>query len=195
VRLGILGGTFDPVHVGHVAAGASARHVLGLDRVLFVVAHSPWQKAGRAIAPGEDRFALVEAALDGIDGIEGLEASRIELDRGGVTYTADTLAALHDQDPAAELFLIVGTDVADDLHTWERVDEIKALATLAVVTRPGAPVVPLPGWRTASVEMPLLDVSSTELRRWAAEGRPLDGLVPPAAVRLLRERALYSGHG
>jgi nicotinate-nucleotide adenylyltransferase len=190
VRLGLFGGTFDPVHVGHVAAGVSARHALGLDRVLFVVANAPWQKQGRDIAGAEDRFDLVAAALDGI---EGLEASRMEIDRGGLTFTADTAAALLDQHPGTELFLIVGTDVADDLHTWERADELRQAVTLAVVTRPGADVVPLPGWRFEAVEMPRLDLSSTELRRWVAEGRPVDGLIPPAAVRLLRERALYAG--
>jgi nicotinate-nucleotide adenylyltransferase len=190
VRLGILGGTFDPVHVGHVAAGVSARHVLGLDKVLFVVANAPWQKAGRRIATAEDRFDLVAAAVEGID---GLEASRLEIDRGGTTYTADTVNEL--VQPGNELFLIVGTDVADDLHTWDRVAEIRAHATLAIVTRPGAAPVPMPGWRVEAVEMPLLDISSTELRRWIAEGRPVDGLMPPGAVRLLRERGLYAGGG
>jgi nicotinate-nucleotide adenylyltransferase len=189
-RIGVLGGTFDPVHVGHVAAGVSARHVLQLDRVLLVVANRPWQKAGRPLTGAEDRLELVAAALDGI---EGLEASRLEIDRGGVTYTADTLAALHDEHPGAELFLIVGTDVADDMYTWERVEDVRRLATVAIVTRPGAEPVPMPGWRTATVEMPLLDLSSTELRRWVAEGRPVDGLIPPKAVRLLHDRGLYAG--
>ncbi|MDQ1438991.1 MAG: nicotinate-nucleotide adenylyltransferase [Acidimicrobiaceae bacterium] len=189
MRIGVLGGTFDPVHVAHVFAGVSARHALGLDRVLFTVANAPWQKADRRITSAEDRFAMVAAALEGVD---GLEASRIEIDRGGPTYTADTMADLAAAHPGAELFLIVGTDVADDLHTWERVDELRATATLAIVSRPGAPPVPMPGWRTATVEMPLLDVSSTDLRRWVGEGRPVDGLVPPGAVRLIAERGLYA---
>lgn len=192
MRLGILGGTFDPVHVGHVAAGVSARHVLHLDRVLFVVANMPWQKAGRRLATADDRFDMVAAA---IEGIEGLEASRLEIDRGGTTFTADTVNELRKQHPDAELFLIVGTDVADDLNTWERVDEIRAAATLAVVTRPGAEPVPMSGWRVEQVEMPLLAISSTELRAWVARDRPVDGLVPPGAVRLLRERGLYAGGG
>lgn len=191
MRLGVLGGTFDPVHVGHVAAGVSARHVLGLDKVLYVVANSPWQKADRAITPAADRLAMVEAA---VEGIEGLQASGLEIDRGGTTFTVDTLHTLARTHPQAELFLIVGTDVADDLHTWERVDEVRKLATLAVVSRPGAPRTDLPGWRVAMVDMPLLDVSSTDLRRWVAEGRPVDGLVPPGAVRFLRDRGLYAGN-
>jgi nicotinate-nucleotide adenylyltransferase len=194
MRLGVLGGTFDPIHVGHVAAGVSARHVLRLDRVLFVVANAPWQKQGRRLAPAQDRLDMVEAALDGID---GLEASAIEVERGGVTYTADTLETLAASHPQAELFLIVGTDVAHDLHTWERQDEIKRRATLAIVTRPGSPPSPSSddGWRTETVEMPQLDVSSSGLRAWLAQGRPVDGLVPAGAVRLLRQRALYAGSG
>jgi nicotinate-nucleotide adenylyltransferase len=174
-----------------VAAGVSARHVLGLDKVLYVVANSPWQKADRAITPAADRLAMVEAA---VEGIEGLQASGLEIDRGGTTFTVDTLHTLARTHPQAELFLIVGTDVADDLHTWERVDEVRKLATLAVVSRPGAPRTDLPGWRVAMVDMPLLDVSSTDLRRWVAEGRPVDGLVPPGAVRFLRDRGLYAGN-
>jgi nicotinate-nucleotide adenylyltransferase len=194
VRLGILGGTFDPVHVGHLAAGVSARHTLGLERVLFVVANAPWQKQGRRLAPAQDRLDMVAAAVEGID---GLEASAIEIERGGTTYTADTLRTLAERHPEAELYLIVGSDVAEDLHTWERQEEIKQRSTLAVVTRAGAGEThqQLHGWRTARVEMPLLDVSSTELRQWLAQGRPVDGLVPPGAVRLLRERALYAGPG
>jgi nicotinate-nucleotide adenylyltransferase len=194
-RLGVLGGTFDPVHVGHIAAAATARHDLGLDRVLMVVANTPWQKAGtRAITPAEDRLAMVSAAVDGID---GLEVSRMEVDRGGPSYTADTLAELaraHADAPGGvELFLIVGTDVADDLHTWVRADEVARLATLAIVTRPGATPVRPEGWRVEVVELPALDLSSTDLRRRVAEGRPIDGLVPPGAVRVIRERRLYIG--
>ncbi|HZQ27567.1 MAG TPA: nicotinate-nucleotide adenylyltransferase [Acidimicrobiales bacterium] len=190
-RLGVLGGTFDPVHVGHVAAAATARHDLELDRVLMVVANTPWQKTGtRAITPAEDRLAMVGAA---VDGIEGLEVSRMEVDRGGPSYTADTLAELARAHPGAELFLIVGTDVADDLHTWVRVDEVARLATLAIVTRPGATPVRPEGWRVELVELPALDLSSTDLRRRVAEGRPIDGLVPPGAVRVIRERRLYAG--
>lgn len=161
--------------------------------MLFVVANAPWQKATRRIADAQDRFDLVAAALDGVD---GLAPSRIEIERGGTTYTADTLASLRDtHGDEAELFLIVGTDVADDLHAWERVEEIRTAAELVIVTRPGAPPVPLPGWRVHNVEMPQLDISSTDLRARIAEGRPVDGLMPAPAVRLLRQRALYAGDG
>jgi len=200
MRIGVLGGTFDPIHVAHVFMGATARHQFDLDTVLYPVANRPWQKAGRKITPAEDRFDMVAAALDGID---GLEPSRMEIDRGGTTYTADTVAQLRREHPDAELFLIVGTDVAKDLHTWERVDEVRQAVTLVIARRPGHPAAPAaaadpatpttpPGWRTVFIEAPLLDLSSTTLRDWARQGRPLDGLVPPATVRLLRERGLYA---
>lgn len=189
MRIGVLGGTFDPIHVAHVFMGATARHQFDLDTVLYPVANRPWQKAGREITPAEDRFDMVAAALDGVD---GLEPSRMEIDRGGTTYTADTVAQLQREHPVAELFLIVGTDVANELHTWERVDEVRQAVTLVIAHRPGHTTTTPPGWQAVHIEAPLLDLSSTTLREWARQGRPLDGLVPPATVRLLRERGLYA---
>jgi nicotinate-nucleotide adenylyltransferase len=187
----VLGGTFDPVHVAHIFAAAEARHRLRLDRVLFVVANVPWQKRDRNVTSAEDRFAMVAAALDGV---EGLEASRIELDRGGESYTADTLAELAVRWPGADLVLLIGADVADELHTWKRVDEVRELATLGVWRRQGVEVPDLgPEWRVTPVDVPCLELSSTELRARAVAGRPLDGLVPAPAVRLIRERGLYAG--
>lgn len=191
-RIGVLGGTFDPIHNGHLAAAVNARHGARLDRVLLVVANQPWQKAGlRPITPAVDRHALVEAA---VAGVEGLEVSAIEIERGGQSYTADTLAELAQAHPGSALFLIVGADVAAALHTWERVEEVAALATLVVVNRPGAALPgPLPGWdQVVTVEVPALDISSTDLRSRAADGRPLDFLVPPAAIRCIRRRGLYA---
>ena len=186
----MFGGTFDPVHVGHLAAAVNVRYSLGLDRLLLVVANVPWQKAGRrAVSPAEDRLAMVEAA---VAGIEGLEASRIEIDRGGPSYTADTLAQLAGTDPGAELFLVVGADVVKDLDTWERVGEVRARASLAVVKRPGSrPRLPA-GWRAEQVEVPSLDISSTDLRARLADGRPLDFLIPAPVIRLIASRRLYS---
>ncbi len=190
-RIGVFGGTFDPVHVGHLAAAVNVRYALGLERVLLVVANLPWQKVGvHTVAPAEDRCAVVEAALDGL---EGVEASRLELDRGGPSYTADTLAELAELNPGAELFLLLGSDVAAGLDTWERVDEVRELATLVVVARPGAAVtLPPPSWRRLVVEVPALDVSSTNLRERVATGRPVDVLIPPRAVREIRRRGLYA---
>ena len=192
-RLGIFGGTFDPIHVGHLVAAVNVRHSLALDRVLLVVANVPWQKAGRRPLTGaEDRMAMAEAAVGDVPGVE---ASRLELDRGGESYTADTLEQVAAAEPGADLFLIVGRDVADDLHTWERIDVVRRLATLVVVNRPGvAPSRPEgSGWRVEEVEIPNLDVSSTDLRARAADGRPLDYLVPAGAIRCIRERRLYAG--
>lgn len=198
-RLGILGGTFDPVHVAHLAAAAAARDQHGLARVLVVVAGDPWQKRGRVCAPAEARYEMVAAA---IDGVEGIEVSRLEIDRSGPTYTIDSVEMLRREAPSRELFLIVGRDVAASIETWHRADELRAAVTLAIVDREdGAPSVtasgtPLgtpPGWRTVRVGMPRLDVSSTELRRRIAAGESIDFLIPPPAARVLRARGLYTG--
>jgi len=187
----VFGGTFDPVHVGHLVAAVNARHALGLDRVLLVVANVPWQKSHRRLTPAEDRFAMVAAA---VAGHEGLEASRIELDRGGRSYTADTLEELASEAPGRELFVVVGRDVGAEIGTWDRPEVVQRLATLVVVDRPDAPESRLgPGWRVEQVPIPLLQVSGSDLRRRAADGRPLDGLVPEAVMTVIRERGLYAG--
>ena len=193
-RLGVFGGTFDPPHVGHLAAAVNVRHDLGLDRVLLVVNNEPWQKVGtRVISPAEDRFAMVASA---VAGVEGLEASRVELDAGGPSFTADTLAVLLGEDPERELFLILGADAAAGLPTWERVDEVRALVTVVAVERPGSPPAPpLPGWRWERVEVPSLEVSSTELRERAVAGRPLDFLVTHEVIDCIAERGLYGRRG
>ena len=190
-KLGILGGTFDPVHTGHLVAAVNVRHALGLDRVLLVVANSPWQKIHRRITPASDRLAVVAAAADGTDGVE---ASAIEIDRGGPSYTADTLEQLTAEGPDRELFLVVGADVAGDLHTWRRTDVVARLATLVVVSRGGSPAVEVGRpWRVEHVRIPALDISSSDLRARAADGRPLDHLVPLPAIACIRERGLYAG--
>lgn len=110
-RIGIFGGTFDPIHVAHIEMAEQVRSSLDLDRVLLVVANDPWQKVDHDITPAEDRFAMVSAATVGHP---GLEPSRIEIDRGGPTYTIDTVRQLHDQHPGAEIVLVVGADVVRD---------------------------------------------------------------------------------
>jgi len=189
-RIGIFGGTFDPIHVGHLVTAVNVRHALALDRVLLVVANDPWQKAGQPVTPARDRLAMVEAAVAGVDGIE---ASDLEIVSGGPSYTADTLASLHRLHPEAELHVILGTDAAALLPTWERVEEVRASATLVVVLRPGAEAQsPPPGWAHRAVEVPHLDVSSTDLRRRCADGRPLDWLVSAPVVHVIRRRGLYA---
>ncbi|MGH9301796.1 MAG: nicotinate-nucleotide adenylyltransferase [Acidimicrobiales bacterium] len=195
--MGVLGGTFDPVHNGHLAAAVSVRHQLGLDVVLMVVANQPWQKLPhRALAPAQDRLAVLRA---GVKGLDGIEASDIEIEMGGLSYTADTLAELARRHPSAELFLIMGTDAAAGLDTWERPAEIRGLAQLVVVDRPGSPdrarqAVPK-GWDARFVDIPGLDISSTEIRSRLRRGLRIDVLVPPAAIRCLARRAMYAGPG
>lgn len=189
-RLGLFGGTFDPPHIGHLVAAVNVRHELALDRVLLIVNNVPWQKVGqREISTADDRLAMVEAAVADVD---GLEASRIEIDAGGMSYTADTLRTLADEDPARDLFVVLGADAAAGLATWERSEEVCRLATVVVVERPGAKdVVPLPGWRWERVEVPSLEVSSTDLRQRVVDGRPLDYLVTHEVVDCIEERGLY----
>jgi nicotinate-nucleotide adenylyltransferase len=189
-RLGIFGGTFDPPHVGHLVTAVNVRYELSLDRVLLVVADRPWQKVGtRDISSAEDRFAMVEAA---VGDVEGLEASRIELDRGGMSYTADTLSELLAGDPALDLYVILGSDAAVGLPGWERADEVRALSTIVVVERPGSGEgEPPPGWSWVRVEVPRLEVSSTDLRARVVEGRPLDYLLSAAVIETIGRRRLY----
>jgi nicotinate-nucleotide adenylyltransferase len=179
--------------LGHLAAAVNARYAAALDKVLLVVANQPWQKEGlRALSPAADRLAMVEAA---VDGVEGLAASDMEIERAGPSYTADTLGALTEEHPGAQLFLIVGADAACGLGTWERLGEVANLASLVVVNRPGSPPPSTPeGWKNVQlVEVPALDISSTEMRARVADGRPLEGLAVPAVIRCIRERGLYAG--
>ena len=196
MRIGVFGGTFDPIHVGHLVAAVNARHTLGLDRVLFVVANEPWQKVGdRPVSPALDRLTLVDAALGDVD---GLEASRLEIDRGGPSYTIDTIEELRRLEPTADLYLIIGADVIAGLATWERLDDVRREATMVIVNRPGStPVLPgrdgrLTGWNAVAIEIPALEISSTDLRERAATGRPLDYLIPEGAVRMIKQRGLYA---
>jgi nicotinate-nucleotide adenylyltransferase len=191
-RLGIFGGTFDPPHVGHLVTAVNVRHELGLDRVLLVVSGRPWQKLGtRPISDAEDRLAMVEAA---VGDVEGLEASRLEIDRPGMSYTSDTLAHLATAaaTPAPELFVILGADAAAGIMTWERIDEVRDRATVVVVDRPGTRGVEAPaGWSWVHVEVPRLEVSSTDLRARVLDGRPLDYLLTPQVIDCIESRGLY----
>jgi nicotinate-nucleotide adenylyltransferase len=194
-RIGVFGGTFDPVHIGHLVAANEVRWALGLDVVLLMVAGEPWQKAGReGMAPAGDRLATVQAA---VGHVAGLEASALEVERVGPTYTVDTLRELLAREPDASLFLIVGADVTALLHTWERPEEVRELATLVAVERPGSAPVAVErlradGWRIETVAIPALEVSSSEVRARLADGRPIDFLVPPEAVREIAKRGRYA---
>jgi nicotinate-nucleotide adenylyltransferase len=188
-RLGIFGGTFDPPHVGHLVAAINVRHALALDRVLLTVSHRPWQKVGsRPLSSAADRLAMVAAAVASVD---GLEVSDIEVRRGGDSYTVHTVDELLEQDPTRQLFLIVGQDAAAGMPTWERIDEVRSRSQLVVVERPGVDSRLPSGWTFERVEVPRLEVSSTDLRARVIDGRPLDFLVPPGAISVLEERRLY----
>jgi nicotinate-nucleotide adenylyltransferase len=188
-RLGVFGGTFDPPHVGHLVAAVNVRYSLALDRVLLTVACRPWQKVGsRPLSPAADRLAMVEAAVADTD---GLEASALELERGGDSFTIDTVDQLLAEDPERDVFVIVGEDAAAGMPTWERIHDLRRRARIVVVERPGTSVELPVGWEFDRVEVPRLEVSSTDLRARAVDGRPLDFLVPPGVISVLADRRLY----
>ena len=189
LRIGLFGGTFDPPHVGHLVTAVNVRHALALDLVLLMVANDPWQKSGvRPITPAADRLAMVQAA---VAGIEGLEAGSEEMQRGGPSYTADTLATLRVKYAGARFFTIVGDDAAAHIDTWERVNEVVAMSSLVVIDRPGSPVTLSQDYEWRHVEVPRLEVSSTDLRCRVTDGRPLDYLVPEPVIDIIRDRGLY----
>jgi nicotinate-nucleotide adenylyltransferase len=195
-RIGLLGGTFDPPHCGHLAAARACQDTLALDRVLLVVANDPWQKSPtRPISPAADRLAMVEAA---VCGVPGLEVSTIEVDRGGPSYTVETVeslrrAAADGARPAPQVFVLIGADLAETLPTWHRVDDLRAMVTLGVVARPGSPEPTGPtGWRSVVVHGPGVDASSSQVRALVAAGADLEGLVPERVIRCIRRRGLYA---
>ena len=188
-RIGVFGGTFDPPHVGHLVTAVNVAHVLDLDPVILMVANVPWQKAGeRTITPAHDRLAMVAAA---VAGVPRLVAGDHEISAGGPSYSADTLDALSREHPEAELFLVLGDDAAAGIHTWERWDEVIASARMVVVDRPGEPAGLDATIDWLRVEVPRLEVSSTDLRNRFGDGRPLDYLVTDEVLAVVRERGLY----
>ena len=192
-RIGVFGGTFDPPHVGHLVTAVNVMHALELDRVILMVANVPWQKEGsRAITPVQDRFAMVEAA---VAAVPGLIAGDTEIRMGGPSYTVDTLRALREQNPEyahATFFTVLGDDAAAGVPSWERFHELTDLTRLVVVDRPGTPVELAADIDWIRVEVPRLDVSSTDLRSRFTDGRPLDYLITQPVLGVIRERSLYS---
>jgi nicotinate-nucleotide adenylyltransferase len=208
--VGILGGTFDPIHIGHLAVAEEAREALGLETVLFVPAAMPPHKVDRPVSPPHHRLAMVELA---IADNPAFEASRLELDRTGPSYTVDTLETLAatrtDGAPGAagagaeppDLVLILSAEAFRDLRSWHRPERILALARLAVVPRDGYPEAPraflaehFPGYedRATFLAGPRLRLSASELRERAANGRSLRYLVPDAVAAYIGDHALYS---
>ncbi len=202
--LGVFGGTFDPIHVAHLAVAEAAREVVGLDRVLFIPAGEPPHKIGQPISPGEHRLAMVEAA---IAGNEAFAASRMELDREGPSYTVDTLRDLRatrlTDGVAAELALVLSAEAFLDLPTWHEPARVLELAALIVAPRDGYPdAAPdflerhFPGTaiRAVFLDGPRLRLSASELRAHAATGRSLRYLVPDAVAAYIGDHGLYQEH-
>jgi nicotinate-nucleotide adenylyltransferase len=196
MKLGVMGGTFDPIHLGHVAMAEAAADCAGLDRVLLVPASVPPHRAA-ATAPARDRLAMVRLAAAGHP---RLEVSDIEVRRSGPSYTLDTLRALARERPRAELHLLLGWDAARDIRAWYAPDEVLRLARPVVVSRPGYPVPSERDLASAGIEptwailcdVPTPDVESTDVRRLLVDGGSLAGLVDPAVEAYLRDHRLYA---
>jgi nicotinate-nucleotide adenylyltransferase len=196
--LGILGGTFDPPHYGHLALAENARAQLRLDRVLFVPAGQQPLKLGQDTTPAHHRAAMVEAA---IADNPALALSRVDLDRPGPHYTADTLALLQEAHPEAKLYFLIGSDSLAQLAAWHDPVGIVRRARLAVMQRPGREVdiaeleQTVPGIRDRLdwLDAPRLDIAASDLRRRARQGLPLRYLVPPQVEAYIHEHRLYTG--
>jgi len=190
-RIGLLGGTFDPPHLAHLAAAAAARQDLGLDEVWFVPAARPPHKRGRRLSPAATRLALLRRALAGVAGFRVLP---LELARRGPSYTVDTLEELRRRHPAHEWWLVVGADMLADLPNWRAPRRVVELAGVAAVPRPGTPARRprgVPAARLRVVDAPTLAISSTELRARVARGASIRFLVPAAVERYVRRHGLY----
>lgn len=192
LRLGLLGGTFDPPHRGHLAAAIAVREALDLDRVDLLVANDPWQKSGeRKVTPAAVRLQMVQAL---VDGNEGIGVDDREVRRGGPTYTVETLEELAFEQPGMDVFLIVGQDTADRIHTWHRHEDLLALSTLVIVNRDqNSQHVPaaLADARVQFVSMPLVDVSSTSVRAATAAGVDVSSMTSPSVAALMHANGLY----
>jgi nicotinate-nucleotide adenylyltransferase len=189
-RIGIFGGSFDPIHNTHCGIARAALREAALDRVYFVVAGQPPHKGKGTHASAQDRLAMVRAA---IKDQPNMEVSTIEIDRNGPSYTADTLEEFGRRFPGARLFLIIGLDSLKDLPRWRRPDEIVALARLLVAPRPGLPRQGPPELEGCYDMLPFEeeDISSTEVRERIQRGEPLEDLVPAAVAEYIRGRAIY----
>jgi nicotinate-nucleotide adenylyltransferase len=189
-NVGIFGGTFDPPHNGHVAAALCAKRALGLERVLFVVANDPWQKSPeRTISPADVRLELVARCVEHLD---GLEVCDLEVARGGPSYTIDTVDELAAKEGIEDPWVIVGSDLAATLDTWERARELAERVRVAVLARPGSPLELPDGWRAVALESDDLDISSSQIRHLVATGQEISGLVPESVVHDIVAKGLYA---
>ncbi len=190
-RIGLFGGTFDPPHLGHLAAALAARDQLELDLVLFVVANDPWQKieAGIEVTSAQHRLAMVKVAVSEFG---GLEADASEINRGGLTYTSTTLQEMKILFPSSDLFLLVGGDVAAELDTWKDTGLIRDNATLVVVDRPGyLGAGPPEGWKFKRVIAETPDIAGTEIRFRSRKGVEVKTMVSESVKSYIDEHGLY----
>jgi nicotinate-nucleotide adenylyltransferase len=189
-KIGVMGGTFDPIHHGHLVAASEVADRFGLDEVIFVPTGNPWQKSAKQVSPAEDRYLMTVIATASNP---QFTTSRVDIDREGPTYTADTLADLHRAMPDAELYFITGADALSQILSWRKVEEMFALAHFVGVTRPGYELVDghLPKGSVSLVEVPALAISSTDCRDRVAAGHPVWYLVPDGVVQYISKRRLY----
>jgi nicotinate-nucleotide adenylyltransferase len=193
-RLGVMGGTFDPLHHGHLVAASEVAARFALDEVVFVPTGQPWQKDGTVVSPAEDRYLMtvVATAAD-----PRFTVSRVDVDRPGPTYTTDTLRDLAAARPGADLFFITGADALEAILSWKDVEELWRLAHFVAVTRPGhhLDTADLPRGAVSVVEIPALAISSSDIRRRVREGRPVRYLVPTGVLQYIAKSGLYRGDG
>ena len=197
-RIGILGGTFDPIHLGHLVVAENCWFQLGLDEVLFVPAGDPPHKRGRAISPAADRIAMVEAAM--CDNPH-FRLSRVDVDRPGASYSVDMVRALQTEyGKETSFFFIIGNDSLVDLPSWHDPESLVELCQVVAVNRPGYPpfdltrldgIVSRAADRIILLEVPSFDVAATDIRSRVAEGRPVAYLVPDAVRRYIEAKGLY----
>ena len=190
-RIGVMGGTFDPIHHGHLVAASEVAGVFALDEVVFVPTGQPWQKEDRQVSPSEDRYLMTVIATASNP---RFSVSRIDIDRGGPTYTIDTLRDLRaERGDEAELFFITGADAMAQIMSWQDVPELFKLAHFVGCTRPGHRLTGhgLPEDRVSLVEIPALAISSTDCRQRVGRGEPIWYLVPDGIVQYIAKRRLY----
>ncbi|WP_030547287.1 nicotinate-nucleotide adenylyltransferase [Streptomyces albus] len=193
-RLGVMGGTFDPVHHGHLVAASEVAAKYHLDEVVFVPTGQPWQKSHQNVSPAEDRYLMTVIATASNP---QFSVSRIDIDRGGKTYTIDTLRDLRERNPEADLFFITGADALSQILGWRDAPELFSLAHFIGVTRPGHVLSDpgLPDGGVSLIEVPALAISSTDCRARVAAGAPVWYLVPDGVVRYIDKRGLYRDAG
>jgi nicotinate-nucleotide adenylyltransferase len=189
-RLGVMGGTFDPIHHGHLVAASEVATRFHLDEVVFVPTGQPWQKSHQRVSPAEDRYLMTVIATASNP---QFSVSRIDIDRGGRTYTIDTLRDLRAESPDTDLFFITGADALAQILGWRDADELFSLAHFIGVTRPGHALTDpgLPDGGVSLVEVPALSISSTDCRARVRQGDPVWYLVPDGVVRYINKRGLY----